>query len=392
MADNKVIEVPALEELLLHFESFGDNCEFGVMQRQAGCEPLGLFRFADSSAASLLAALDSGFKGVGERENIELTISRSNEFIVNIKSYAFKYHTRRYEGEVDPEVLRQEEAAKQRFLVRRLLNTLRAGDKIVVRRGSPVETLDDAEALLTALRRHGPVTLLWVTEADEHDAARSVRLIADNLIGGRVGKLTPYHDAHSLEFTSWVDICRGAYMLWKSKAEVGTVAAPPVRNDFSSNVLSRDYRRMHIDSFPHVQLLKENISSETICGNFPLRSKADQAICRNVLLSEQTGAIGFKVDGLIVGQIYTFSVWVRLPRDGQISAVHMMFAGRKTERALRVRLGAHSVWQQLEVTATAGPDGIMLPKLVVKGSAGAAFYMANWRLEQGIIIGEICPP
>ena len=38
--------VPPLNEMLLEFESLGDNCEFGLVQRHFGAEPISLLRFA----------------------------------------------------------------------------------------------------------------------------------------------------------------------------------------------------------------------------------------------------------------------------------------------------------------------------------------------------------
>jgi hypothetical protein len=32
--------VPPPEQLVMNFESLGDNCEFGIVQRYAGAEPL----------------------------------------------------------------------------------------------------------------------------------------------------------------------------------------------------------------------------------------------------------------------------------------------------------------------------------------------------------------
>lgn len=32
-------------ELVARFESLGDNCEFGLVQRHFGAEPVGVFRF-----------------------------------------------------------------------------------------------------------------------------------------------------------------------------------------------------------------------------------------------------------------------------------------------------------------------------------------------------------
>src|SRR5436305_104536 len=37
---------PSFHDLATRFESLGDNCEFGILQRLEGAEPLGLLRWA----------------------------------------------------------------------------------------------------------------------------------------------------------------------------------------------------------------------------------------------------------------------------------------------------------------------------------------------------------
>lgn len=57
----------ARAEILGQFESLGDNCEFGLVQRIGGIEPLGLLRFAgfhipvEYRLNRLLDALERGF-------------------------------------------------------------------------------------------------------------------------------------------------------------------------------------------------------------------------------------------------------------------------------------------------------------------------------------------
>src|SRR5690348_3255112 len=59
-----------LNRLMLAFESLGDNCEFGLVQRQAGAEPLGLLRFTgiflpiEVRLQKLVAALEHRFEGL----------------------------------------------------------------------------------------------------------------------------------------------------------------------------------------------------------------------------------------------------------------------------------------------------------------------------------------
>ena len=59
-------------DLMLRFESLGQNCEFGLVQRRCGSEPLGLLRFASTPLPHLLAAFEGGFEGLGGPDAIEI--------------------------------------------------------------------------------------------------------------------------------------------------------------------------------------------------------------------------------------------------------------------------------------------------------------------------------
>ena len=53
-------------ELVVHFESLGDNCELGLVQRRAGVEPLGLLRFAGVPLRNLVRGLNARFANIAE--------------------------------------------------------------------------------------------------------------------------------------------------------------------------------------------------------------------------------------------------------------------------------------------------------------------------------------
>lgn len=69
-----LVGIPALQ-FMLGFESLGDNCEFGLVQRRCGAEPLGLLRFSNIELGPLLRGLVAEFDELGARENLELTLS-----------------------------------------------------------------------------------------------------------------------------------------------------------------------------------------------------------------------------------------------------------------------------------------------------------------------------
>lgn len=374
------VQIPPLEELLLNFESFGDNCEFGVFQRQAGLEPLGLLRFSFSSMPQLIRALQNRFEKIAELEKIDITIAKNKELMVTLRDYGFYYHTRRNEGEIEIETLRRDEQKKLGFLVRRLIDTLTTGEKIFIRKGEKTKTREQAKKLLEEMRAYGPATLLWVTEADPENPPGTVRLLEPGLLRGRIDAFAPYTDAHSIAYTSWVDICTNAFVLWKSSAPVGTRLAPLVRVDQAANLL--------YGGNPNVQIVvtQNHARTVTVSGTFPQRDPYRPTLCRHTL-GWTNSMIGLRVSHLEPGAPYTFSLWARLLPDSSITHLNLAMPGNMMIRGRRPNPNQRLTWQRLEITALAGPDGVLFPRLTVQGAPDAVVETANWRLEPGLLVG-----
>jgi hypothetical protein len=203
-------------ELMLAFENLGDNCEFGLVQRNAGVEPLGLLRFAGTSLEMLVAALQTKFSGLGTIDTVTVYLEGKEgrrEFMVHETSLDTRYHTFFHEGDVDAEELRRREAKRLGFLREKLLADLAVGEKIWVwrelRRTDPARL----QPLLNALRNLGPNILLWVVAADDDHPAGSAELIERDFIKGYVERLVSYRNATDILPDSWFDVCDNAYSL-----------------------------------------------------------------------------------------------------------------------------------------------------------------------------------
>lgn len=208
---------PTDEEIFAHFESLGDNCEFGLVQRSAGIERLGLFRFNFASMTPLIRGLDCDFSDIDQPDQVEIFAASNGELMVRVRHYRFQYHTDRRRGEVEIEALRNQQIKALGFLARKLLDDLRSGEKLFVRKGPDSETDAQLAPLLRALRRHGPVSLLSVVPQDEAHPLGSVEVVEPGLIKGYIDRFAPYDDAYDFS-RAWVDICRGAYRLWRGTA------------------------------------------------------------------------------------------------------------------------------------------------------------------------------
>ena len=91
-----------LQQLAMQFESLGENCEFGLVQRRCDSEPLGLLRFSSTFLRNLIRGLDGDFEGLGAAEEIEPRLEgggAKKEYMIHEKRYGLVYHTFVYEGD-----------------------------------------------------------------------------------------------------------------------------------------------------------------------------------------------------------------------------------------------------------------------------------------------------
>jgi capsular polysaccharide biosynthesis protein len=208
------------------FESLGDNCEFGIAQRHAGIEPLGLLRFAGTAhLPSITAAIESGFDRFGEDDDVELFGQQGGYFGVHIKSFHIIYATATLWRGHDTEIVRRKEVARIGILKRKLLEDLEDATKIFVRK-SRRETFRDIEALSNAMRRFGPNKLLWVTEADQNHANGTVEVLSEGIIAGRIAKFAPTEDVPSLALPDWIDLCKNCLETVRTRSPAQNGHAP----------------------------------------------------------------------------------------------------------------------------------------------------------------------
>jgi hypothetical protein len=207
-------ETLPVDQLMMRFESLGENCEFGLAQRRCGAEPLGLLRFASAPMPTLLSALRGRFEGMGEPDNIEVQIAgNQQEYLVVDKSFGFLYHPWVLVGEADPEDIRRREAKRLPFLRRKLLEDLQDASKIFVYRGMHRLPQPLMLRLVAAMHSYGPTTLLWVELQDPAHPAGTVEWVAAGLLKGYIDRFAPGENAHALSLDCWITICRTAAKL-----------------------------------------------------------------------------------------------------------------------------------------------------------------------------------
>jgi Sulfotransferase family len=218
-------------ELVLRFESIGENCEFGLVQRRCGAEPLGLFRFASAPLPKLMAGLEQGFEGLSDPDNLEVQLSSNGrEYMVYDRKYQLLYHAWVLAEEASAEAVHQREIRRLPLLIRKLIEDLKLAEKIFIFHGMEPLSQEDAQGLLARLRNFGPNTLLWLELADAAQRPGTVEWAGEGLLKGYMDRFAPGDDAHDLSLDCWVAVCREAYRLWRDdKAGQVSAAMPAIR-------------------------------------------------------------------------------------------------------------------------------------------------------------------
>jgi hypothetical protein len=195
-------------DLLCRFESLGHSCDFGLVQRELGMEPLGLFRFTGISTHDAFLGLMDRFASIGDRAAIHPRIVEGlNEYWIDELNYGLHYHTFIPPDKATPDQLIAREMSRLPFLSRKLLEDLQLGEKIfLLRRPDPMK-LCEAVAIWAAINTYGPNSLLFLEQEGGGEPGTVEQLgprFMRGHIDGILGQVSP-------QVPTWLAVCANAY-------------------------------------------------------------------------------------------------------------------------------------------------------------------------------------
>ena len=212
--DVGLVEDEAIRRLLLGFESIGQDCEFGLVQRRYGAEPLNLFRWNWCDAETLRQASDASFDGIGDPEHTLMPLWSDYEYYLQDLRWGFAFHTWISKHEADRDDLFAKMCKRVTFMKKKLLADLAAAEKILVHKTFATD-IEKVRALLASLRSHGPVRLLWVRSLEMLPSdgpawcGERVEELEPNLYAGYASRFGNRTGAPwDIAFEDWVEICR----------------------------------------------------------------------------------------------------------------------------------------------------------------------------------------
>lgn len=201
-------DVEALRDFFLGFESLGHSCEFGLVQRRFGADPLSLLRWNSIHAAKLIEALSERFAGIDEADNLTL-IESYDEYVLRDFRYHTSMHTFYRATEIDSEKLMGQTLKRMSYLRRKLISDLEQGEKIFVHLDDRSLSEKDLARLGHVMRAYGENTLLYVRVADSPAQIGRVEQAGDGLFVGYIDRLgRDKNDVWNISFDCWLALCR----------------------------------------------------------------------------------------------------------------------------------------------------------------------------------------
>jgi tetratricopeptide (TPR) repeat protein len=208
-------------DLVMMFQSLGETCEFGLVQRHFQAEPLGLLRWTAIGIDYLTLGLNENFEAVGRREETRL-VEIGTEYMTAITRYGMGSHTFIAVDKDHEEAIFKAHLARMTFLRRKLLEDLEAGDFIFVYTSEKVVAENAIADLHRAMVRHGSRYLLFVRKCSEASPAGTIQHAGNGLMLGYIDRLGPDHlptgDFWNISFQIWIDMLKTANaMRWRDE-------------------------------------------------------------------------------------------------------------------------------------------------------------------------------
>lgn len=205
-------------------ESIGRNCEFGLIQRELGLEPVSLLRWAGMQTADLIRGLRSDWASIGE--NLEIYPAPRDdrerpEWLLDDAGYRMNFHVGLRPRDAGPELIAKA-PARLRRLAEALMETIRTAGKVLVYSSGDFRRPEDGLELLAALREIGGGPVLIVAQGAE----LLPYPISHNAWGAQLAHLSELGYAGDVDRTAWHQLLRCLGPIIDTQAYTATGAAP----------------------------------------------------------------------------------------------------------------------------------------------------------------------
>lgn len=193
------------KQIFENFLSLGDNCEFGLVQRHFGADPLDILRWMTVPFASLCRLLQNRFEGFAEEENLVIE-DHAGEYVIHEKTYELFGHSFVYVSDVDHDTLLKEVRKRFLFLKRKILEDLEEERRILVYKNNQPLSMEQKSELCRCVADITKCPLLIVEVASEAHLVGTFERHSEGLFYGFVERFAPYEQAFNICPPSWLGV------------------------------------------------------------------------------------------------------------------------------------------------------------------------------------------
>lgn len=196
----------SLRAIYPQFEPVGCNCEFGMVQRHHGVEPLSLFRWTAIRPENLTRLLESRLEGYDDPAIYALQEPNGREYILHDSVFDTKSHTGTNSGDLAPEEFLDRVVRRQGFLKRKFLQDAAEGKKVFVYKANRPLTAEEIEDVDCRLVDLGVRHRLYVMFDPDASKGGTFEMREDGRMIGYISRIMP-----DTVFDEWDRIVVAAY-------------------------------------------------------------------------------------------------------------------------------------------------------------------------------------
>lgn len=316
------------------FESLGVDCEFGIFQRHAGVEPLGLLRFSTVPLEGLLKGLDDDFVLIEQADLLTLETNSFQEYMVRIKPYGLYYHTNKSAASIDPREVKNDELARLKFLRQKFLTDLTDPERIFVRKMPQYDGEREIEKLIEKIRVRGPAWLVLVREASDPKAPRTVRIVGDRVLAVEVTAYAEDADPYGEQFTDWWIICQNIFSIATGRQFENSTT--------KNSALSIEKRLPTGGGSLSSSVAARTLLTQAVGPRLEVCAAPETGVFEKVIFKEPVPG---RVNTLLAA-----SVWIYVPKTSTITAGELRLSSAKIIRHRKLNSGLRDRWQRIDVS------------------------------------------
>ncbi len=201
-------------DILDTFESLGDSCEFGVVQKKAGIETMSVFKWSATPLLRLAGLIESDLVGLDDPEHIHMRVeSRSigaDEYMIDHARLNSPMHTFLTVDEMSMDEAFKRQVRRLTLLRRKFNEDVRAARRVYVYRSVAPRPMEEIRLVHEALRKKGPNHLLYVRHPGEGLEVGDIVIDRPGLAVAAIDALAPYEASTTIRTEMWPTTLRRA--------------------------------------------------------------------------------------------------------------------------------------------------------------------------------------